>query len=139
MKKIVIVIIIAVLAGVAGGIIFISSGGIKENSSIAIPEKCQAIQGDICALFDCMVEQCWCDTGSINPIVFQRDSQITTENQAVSFVNEYLATISTDSEAKKAVKINSFFFNVFVYDKSENESVFSVSANGKIIITICGV
>lgn len=91
---------------------------------------------DVCALFDCMVDRCWCDDSTPEmPILHESKQSILNEEQAKELVKEFL---DKDYEVKRAVRLNNVFFNVFT-DKDSDEVVFTVSKDGTILKTICGV
>jgi len=109
-------------------------------STAKIPQRCQQFQDDTCSLFSCMVDLCWCDAGTLpNPILVKEDTGILNEQAAIDIVDQYLKSNNLDYAVNEAVRLNSFFFNVFVYDLEDNEKVFTVGADGTILATICGV
>ena len=140
---IIIIIVVAVLVG--GVIAWQYLGTLKgereeETSAIEIPQECQQFQNDTCSLFSCMVDLCWCDTGIIpSPILVKGDTETLNEQAAIAIVDQYLKSNNSEYTANKAVRLNSFFFNVFVYDVENNEKVFTVGADGTILATICGI
>ncbi len=144
MKKLIIGSIIILIS--LGIIIFLISSP-NDNKELneeiilsEIPESCQQFQDDVCDLFSCMVSLCWCDESiSQNSILFEKDKDILNEDQAIIFTKEYLDSIDSNFDLQRAVKLNEFFYNVFAYNINGDEEVFTVSADGKILVTICGV
>lgn len=114
-----------------------------------IPGNCLEYREDICELFDCMVDMCWCDDSSPDlPIIYEKEGvAIQNEEEAMAFVNEYLnERLSGKSgsspeyiEVKRAVELNNIFYNVFAEEDTGNEIVYTVAVDGTIIKTICGV
>ena len=107
-----------------------------------IPARCIEQKDDICALYDCMMDvPCWCDESNFpSPVLFDSNSSINNEEQAIAVVADYLEGIGSDySDVRRAVSSDEVFFNVFAYDSEENEKVFTVSLNGIIFLTMCGV
>lgn len=108
----------------------------KDIEGARIPDKCVQFKYDICGLFDCMVDMCWCDDSSPElPVLYEGNSVISDEEDAVNLVKEFAA----DKEVKRAVKLNSVFYNVFAEDENSNEEVYTIAVDGTIIKTICGV
>jgi len=137
-----IIIIVVVIFLVGGVAIWQYLKTLKEDnpSMVGIPQECQQFQDDTCGLFDCMVNLCWCDDGVFpSPILFEGNTEILDESSAIIAVNQYLKSNDSEYSTGKAVRLNSFFFNVFVYDVSNNEKVFTVGTNGTILKTICGI
>ena len=133
-------IIIIILAG--GVVVWRYLGTLQKGnvSTVDIPQECQQFQDDICGLFGCMVNLCWCDDGTFpSPILFEGNTEILDEQSAIIVVNQYLKSDDSEYGANKAVRLNSFFFNVFVYDAENNERVFTVGADGAVLKTICGI
>lgn len=124
-----------------------------------IPDKCVDYNEDVCGLFDCMVDMCWCDDSSPElPILFETYISFDDEQGAIDAVNVYISEMkhgniessefNLDSEfgidpnelkVKRAVQFNNIFYNVFVEDNEGNEYVYTVAVDGTIIKTICGV
>ncbi|MBU2638983.1 MAG: hypothetical protein KJ955_08475 [Nanoarchaeota archaeon] len=123
----------------------------KGITNAKIPDKCLDYKEDVCGLFDCMVDQCWCDDSSPDlPILYETHIEITDEQGAEDAVNAYISElinggIETEIENPKelqvirAFKMNTVFYNVFVEDNEGNEYVYTVAVDGTIIKTICGV
>ena len=107
---------------------------------------CSKFEDDVCALFDCTVDLCWCES-SPDAVLFESNSPVTSEAEAMKVVETYLATNPEDEltgemniyEVKNAVEVNEYFYNVFAEDINGNERVFTVSKTGAIIKTVCGV
>lgn len=110
----------------------------KGIPSAEIPGACLESKNDVCDLFDCMVDLCWCEK-SPNAILYEKQTTIDTENGAINLVKEYLKANKIDYNTIKAVKLNNIFFNIFTYDKNNDEKVFTVAVDGTIIKTQCGV
>ncbi len=141
-----IAIIIFVVVILVGGIIAwqILKGSKDENKpnqkTFGIPQECQEFQEDICGLFSCMVKQCWCDEGVMPNPISENGNNISNETEALGAVKQYLQETNSEyKEVKNAIKINDFFFNVFAYNSQQEEKVFTIGANGIIILTVCGM
>ena len=119
-----------------------------------IDQNCLGEMNDVCALFDCMVDLCWCDDSSPDlPILYESEGiSVANEDEAIAVVNTYLnEEIQKGREvgylygkmymikAKRAVKLNNVFFNVFAEDDHGDEFTYTVVADGTILKTICGV
>jgi len=113
----------------------------KEIPGAIVPSQCEQEAGSICALFDCMVDQCWCLTGAEQGSILAEGSKtIQTEQDAIDAVKAYVQSSGLEySDVRSAVKLNTVFWNVFAYNSSGDEEVFSVAADGTIIKTVCGV
>ncbi|MCK5060165.1 MAG: hypothetical protein KAR00_03440 [Candidatus Pacebacteria bacterium] len=104
-----------------------------------IPLKCQEFQSDTCALFDCMVDQCWCDD-FFSPVLAEEKTKILNEEGAIALMEQYLENNDSEyNDVRKAIALNGVFFNVFVYNPNGDEKVFTVRTDGTIIVTVCGV
>ena len=109
------------------------------KSEMFITEECQSLEDDPCALFACMAPGCWCEKRStFGPIVHYGNKEVDSEKLAELIVKQYLNLISSDYDVEKAVKINSFFFNVLTKNVINTEKNFTVSADGNILETVCG-
>ena len=107
-----------------------------------IPGQCLKYRDDVCGLFSCIVEQCWCDDSSDeSPIIYEpKNVMIQNKEEAISLVEEFLEKSEfADYKVVSGVRLNNIFFNVFVEDASHNEITFTVAADGTILKTICGV
>ena len=110
-----------------------------------MPDACLEFNGDACGMFECSIENCWCDELVDGPMLWDSGSPIQNEDEAKILVQDYLdvsgAYIDYPSpmEVKKAVKLNEIFYNVFVENGSGEEFVYTVVVDGSIIQTQCGV
>ena len=107
-----------------------------------IPGQCLEYRDDVCGLFSCMVEKCWCDDSSDkSPIIYEpKDVMVQNKEEAISLVEKFLEKSDfVDYKVTSAVQLNNIFFNVFIEDASHNEITFTVAADGLILKTICGV
>jgi len=115
----------------------------EEKIEAEIPAKCQDVKDDVCALFSCMVDMCWCnEIIPGGPVEYSEDKEILNTNDASLLVENYLKIMSSAYslyEISNTVDLNGYFYNVFVSDGEGNENVYTVSADGKIILTFCGV
>jgi len=117
----------------------------KGISTAEIPGECLQFKDDVCGLFDCMVEMCWCDDGHFpSPIIKEGSSTVQNEEEAVNAVQAYVTETGSEySDVQRAVNlgdnIHRVFFNVFAYNEAGDEKVFTVAADGTILLTICGV
>lgn len=141
---VIILIIVLIIGGVIFGVIY-NNKGEKENSKeeeskeVVISEKCQDFKDDVCDLFSCVVESCWCGNGP-SPVLAEMGEQVTKEEEATKVVSDYLKSVDSEYIYNiRAVKINDLFYNVFSYDKDGDEQALTISFNGKIIKTVCGV
>jgi len=145
-----IIIILGILIILVGVVVWQAIKG-SEDKNTAIPEECQKYENDVCELFDCMVDMCWCDDSSPeSPILYETYIKVNNEKEAKDAVYAYIAELmygddlllaekSKNMKVVDAIKLNECFYNVFVVDEEENETVYVVSVNGEIIKTICGV
>lgn len=101
----------------------------KGIPSAEIPGDCLAYRDDICSLFDCMVDLCWCKE-SPDAILVEGNTVILTEEEAMQHVEDNLGL-----EIKNAVELNNIFFNVFSID----DETYTVAKDGTIFLTVCGV
>jgi hypothetical protein len=122
--------------------------GIEGTQVIA---KCLEFKDDTCGLFECMVDECWCDDSSPDlPFVFNTQTPFNDEDGAIDAVKTYIAQLKYDEgttieiedpenlKVIRAVKLNNIFYNVFV-DYNGDEIVYTVAVDGIIMKTICGV
>ncbi len=146
------ILIILALVIVMGGLgyFLLSNKEGKDTSVSVIPTECQPFQDDICSLFECMVESCWCNNSSPeSPVLYETYIAVNDEQGAKDAVYAYIAELmygsdkSVSEEAKKmkinnVVKLNAVFYNVFV-DKEGEEIVYTVGKDGQILVTVCGI
>jgi len=107
-----------------------------------IPGQCLEYRDDVCGLFSCMVEKCWCDDSSDkSPIIYEpKDVMVQNKEEAISLVEKFLEKSDfVDYKVTSAVQLNNIFFNVFIEDASYNEITFTVAVDGTILKTVCGV
>ncbi|MFH1404054.1 MAG: hypothetical protein ABIH11_07290 [Candidatus Altiarchaeota archaeon] len=106
-----------------------------------IPQECRGERDDVCGLFECMVEQCWCSDYRVEgPVLVEGKSPVRTPGEAKQVVVDYVkAEKISYSDVRRAAELNDVFFNVFAYDKNGDEMVYTVAADGAIILTECGV
>ncbi|MBD3388921.1 MAG: hypothetical protein GF416_07630 [Candidatus Altiarchaeales archaeon] len=112
-------------------------GGIE---SAVVPERCAGDVDDVCALFECMVDQCWCHpVGPDGAILEGGSGEIKSEEEAEEAVRDYLSQGNEGLTVDYAVKLNPVFYNVFAEDEGGGEEVYTVAADGTIMVTTCGV
>jgi len=120
--------------------IFLISGCSNDEANSRfkdVPEKCKAFSDDVCGLFSCMTDNCWCDEGIDGAVLMEGTNDVENEDGALFTVLPYLGRdLLTGNE--RAVKLNSVFYNVFI-DYADREEVFTVANDGTIIKTVCGV
>lgn len=104
-----------------------------------IPGNCIEFREDVCRLFECMVDRCWCGYEIPSPILLEGNSAIQNQEEAIDIVRNYLQKNYVIYDVQRAVQLNTVFYNVFAYDEQYNEVVYTVAADGTIIKTICGV
>ena len=119
-----------------------NNGGLAGNGSTTsvIPPECVESSGDVCSLFSCMVDLCWC--ADPDPVLLEGTSPITSEEEAVALVQNFVQTSGSEyTRVERATNLSSqnVFFNVFAYNKAGDETVFTVASDGSIIKTQCGV
>lgn len=124
MKKIIFILILLLLA-------FVSGCGEE------LPE-------DVCERFEYTVDLCWCSYSFGDPLLYETYIPIENEQGAIDAVNVYLAELLfeqeiDDLEVINAVKLNDYFYNVFVENELGEEITYTVSTEGEIIYTTCGV
>jgi len=140
-NTILIVLLIVGVVGVGGVAYFLLSDGEKDaTSTSSIPVGCQAVADDACELFSCMALNCWCKDDPSGGVVYEGGTTVQDENAAKEVVSTYLTSINSEySQVVSAVKLNGEFFNVFVETDRGNEEAFTVSKDGEVLVTICGV
>ncbi len=117
----------------------------KSIPTAEMSPECIENGNDVCALFDCMVDLCWCDSGNFpSPVLVEGTTTISSEQEAINLVKDYVQTTDSEySDVRRAVNlgddVHRVFFNVFAYNDANDEKVFTVAADGTIIKTICGV
>lgn len=122
-----------------GFIIFYPDDKPYEPPIREVPLECQEFKDDVCALFDCMVDQCWCDDFS-DPVLPAAETEISNEEEAIAFIEQYLESSNSEyNDVRSANALNDVFFNVFAYNVMDDEKVFTVRADGTIILTVCGI
>jgi hypothetical protein len=139
MKKIVIIALILVLSISLG---CITGDPILEDSKFyklePIPDACWQYANDECAVFSCMVTNCWCEQGP-NAILKEGAQKFLDEARAKGEVQTYLNEKNiVGYTIKNTAKLNDIFFNVFV-EIDGDEEVYTVATNGTILKTQCGV
>ncbi len=140
MRKMILIFTLLIIAGCSG-----EQAVFKGIQTATIPQSCADYKNDVCGLFDCMVEMCWCDdSGPDLPIIYEKEgASISSEDEAAALVSEFVE--STDLEYKEytnivnVVALNTVFFNVFAENPSGDEMVFTVAADGTVVKTVCGV
>ena len=124
----------------------------KGIESAQFPVSCKEYESDVCGLFDCMVDLCWCKE-SPDRILYEGEGIIiASDEEAISLVQTYLddqigkgyeeGTLYGEINkinAKSASKLNNVFYNVFTEDSTGDETIYTVAVDGTIIKTICGV
>ena len=117
----------------------------KGIATAEIPGECLDFREDVCGLFDCMVDMCWCDSGNFpSPIIKEGTESVQSEQEAINLVQSYVDESGSEyNDVRRAVNlsddIHRVFFNVFAFNAAEDEKVFTVAADGTIIVTQCGV
>ncbi len=112
----------------------------KGIESAQVPPECGEETGNVCMLFDCMVDRCWChETTPGGPILREGSAVVEDEADAAAAVGEYLVSVDSDYTVQRAVKLNTVFYNVFTEDEAGLEETYTVAADGTIIQTACGV
>ena len=122
----------------------------KGIEGASVPVECADYKDDVCSLFDCMVDQCWCDDMSPEPILYETHIVFDDEEGAKDAVNAYIAELMfgdmvsdienpEELQVKNAVKLNDIFYNVFVEDSEGYEITYTVAVDGTIFNTACGV
>jgi len=114
----------------------------KGIESALVSSECADSKDDVCGLFDCMTDLCWCYKGP-DQVLFEGSTVVASEAEAMQAVSKYIsdpyATPPQGIVVERAVEINSIFYNVFVTYADGNEEVLTVAVDGTIIKTICGV
>lgn len=117
----------------------------KGIESAPVPDECIDYKDDVCALYDCMVENCWCDDAIIpSPILYEpADVVIASEDDAIALVELFIqdegSEYSEYSTITQAVQLNDVFYNVFAENDGAESITFTVAADGIIFLTTCGV
>jgi len=118
----------------------------KHIKDANIPAECASFENDACELFECMVAQCSCDkTSKQNPIWEGCASpglcsyEFRTESSIKGVVEDFINYNNLElTDVKKAIKLNTVFWNVFV-DNNGTEEVYVVVVDGSVIKPACGV
>jgi hypothetical protein len=127
-------------------VIFVS-GCVSQSSGSGGLIACYGIE-DPCALFECSVENCWCDEGSLDgPILFEdltfdiKPDRGFSIGDAIGVVINYLKENEMINEYThvETVKLNKYFYNVFMENEDAEEILYTVSHTGVILKTQCGV
>ena len=124
MRKMTFIFVLLIMSGCTG-----EPSVFKGIQTAEIPQSCVDYKNDVCGLFDCMVEQCWCDDSHPSlPIIYEKTgASIASEEEAAALVGEFIE--STDLEYKeytnirRAVRLNPVFFNVFAENSGGDEMV----------------
>jgi len=106
-----------------------------------IPGECLEYRNDVCGLFACTVEQCWCDESSAEPPILYESADVVIQNEeeAVDLVKAFLKNSDfKEYNVKFAVRLTNIFFNVFIENADYGEVTLTVAADGTILKTICG-
>jgi len=110
-----------------------------EGTTVLIPEECAEFKSDVCGLYSCMVDLCWCEEGP-DRILQLGLKEIKSADGAKAYVAEFVESRGSEfSDVRAAVRLNDVFFNVFVFNESGDKMVFAVAADGAIFKTVCGV
>ncbi len=109
----------------------------KGISIFDIPIYCILKRSDACKLFNCIYEECRC-VDSPNPIVYEKDVAINTEEDAMNLVKEYVESKKLGYVVSSAMKLNDVFYNIFTIGNGA-EIVYTVTSNGIVMKTECGV
>ena len=143
MKKIIILIVLTVLLL---GCISINGKDeptlFKGITTAEIPGACLEQRDDVCGLFSCTVDRCWCNDATPEGAILSQRSGITVQTEAVAIIEQFTKENTEYQEytnVKRAVKLNNIFYNVFTENKEQDEKVFTVAADGTIMLTTCGV
>jgi len=103
-----------------------------------ISNECWQYSNDECAVFSCMVNNCWCEQ-SPDAILKEGTQMLLKENDAEGEVRSYLAEQGISNYTiNSTFALNDVFFNVFV-EINGDEEVFTVATNGTILKIECGV
>jgi hypothetical protein len=132
--------------------LIVLAGCTSDTPTTETPQKCDEFESDVCGLFSCMVDLCWChDLPPSGGILMEGVREIITEEDAEEEVRRYLTGFYNHEdgvlfgkmrwvEVKNVVELNDVFFNVFAeVDGNGEEEVYTISRDGTIIKTICGV
>jgi len=141
MKRVLIIVVLIVAVGASCYFYKTSQKKKEANLFGEVPEKCLPFKENICDLFNCMIDSCWCDELSFpSAILTLEDKEVLNEKDATTAVKEYLEISGSEYiDIRKAVRLNSFFFNVFAYTEEKKEKVFTIAADGTIFIAICNI
>jgi hypothetical protein len=138
-KNIILILIFILFIVILVFLSYKTRNNLSKNTKEGIPAECQSIS-DVCELYDCMVNQCWCDKS--NPkgaILYEKEITLKTNKDAEEYVQTYLDEKAIGETVTNAVELNKIFFNVFAEDSSGDENVYTVSFDGAIFKTQCGV
>ena len=134
----IVILVIVIILGLSVSFFYMKNSGEKDLPSSEdnqIPDTCLDFKDDVCELFGCMVDLCWCEN-SPNAVLYEQEGiSISTTKEAVDYVKKY----DNNLDVKRAVELNNIFYNVFSEDDAGDEIVYTLSTDGSIIKTICGV
>ncbi|MBU2100739.1 hypothetical protein KKG83_05280 [Candidatus Micrarchaeota archaeon] len=112
----------------------------REIHFALIPEECMEFKDNVCSLFTCMVDSCYCEEPEGILVKENKNHYVIgNEKDVVRDVQEYLNSINSEYKAENAVELNPVFYNVFAFDSERNEKVFVIAVDGAILETTCNV
>ena len=113
----------------------------RDIETAEITKDCIDKREDVCQLFDCMVDLCWCDDSSPEtPIVgFTENTVLKTTEEVETYMQDFLEKNFYDWEINNVIELNDVFFNVIMTDENGDEITYTVAADGVILKTLCGV
>lgn len=111
----------------------------KEIPWAEIPSNCTEFKDNVCGLFSCMVESCWCKE-SPEMIVLEGNTVLQSEGEIKEYFQEKKEEITGTQllEITNTAKLNPIFWNVF-FTTENGEQMLTVAADGTVIETVCGV
>jgi hypothetical protein len=114
----------------------------KNIEGTSLPVECENVKDDVCGVFSCTVDLCWCREGP-DQVLYEANVTIDSKEKAEDLVREYFSQDSSlGSRVMSSVKLNDIFYNVFVesiMDDDRLEKTYTVGIDGTIIQTVCGV
>lgn len=117
-----------------------SSTTFKGIEGASIHGKCAAHADDVCRLFGCMVDHCWCNDDLPGGAILKEGEGIMGgSDDAMVEVQEYLWRENPGMDAMRVAELNPVFYSVFATNKYGEEETYIVAKDGTIMKTLCGV
>ncbi|MEA2112819.1 MAG: hypothetical protein U9P50_02485 [Patescibacteria group bacterium] len=132
--------LIVTIIAISGVVYYLQKIESTTETDSKLSEECRSFGNDTCSLFSCMTSNCWCKEGPLGGVVYEKKVIVEDEIDAEKIAIYYLTSINSGyNKVVEVVKSNSNFFNVVIRDDLDNKKYLTVSKDGKILETICGI